>query len=71
MTAPAIALRGVTKPIEIAAERVGGGNDPWGGFREGFTGTTRITLKDFGINFDLGPAAKEVELTLNIEGVRQ
>ena len=66
-----LTLHGVTKPIEIAAERVGGGNDPWGGFRQGFTGTTRIPLKDFGINFDLGPASQEVELTLNIEGVRQ
>jgi polyisoprenoid-binding protein YceI len=66
-----LALHGVTKPIEIAAERIGGGADPWGGFRQGFTGTTRIPLKDFGIKFDLGPASQEVELTLNIEGVRQ
>jgi polyisoprenoid-binding protein YceI len=64
-------LHGVTKPIEIAAERIGGGADPWGGFRQGFSGTTRIPLKDFGINFDLGPASQEVELTLNIEGVRK
>jgi polyisoprenoid-binding protein YceI len=64
-------LRGVTKQIAIAAERVGGGADPWGGYREGFTGTTSLPLKDFGIVFDLGPASKEVELTLNIEGVRQ
>jgi len=66
-----LTLRGVTKQIAIAAERVGGGADPWGGYREGFTGTTSLPLKDFGITFDLGPAAKEVELTLNIEGVRQ
>ena len=66
-----LTLHCVTKPIEIVAERVGGGDDPWGGFRQGFTGTTRIPLKDFGINFDLGPASQEVELTLNIEGVRQ
>jgi polyisoprenoid-binding protein YceI len=66
-----LTLRGVTKEVTIAAERVGGGEDPWGGYRQGFTGTTRIPLKDFGINFDLGPASKEVELTLNIEGVRQ
>jgi polyisoprenoid-binding protein YceI len=66
-----LTLRGITKQIEIEAERIGGGADPWGGFREGFTGTTRLPLKDYGINFDLGPAAKEVELTLNIEGVRQ
>jgi len=66
-----LTLHGVTKSIEIAAERVGGGADPWGGFRQGFTGTMRIPLKDFGIKFDLGPASQEVELTLNIEGVRQ
>jgi polyisoprenoid-binding protein YceI len=66
-----LTLRGVTKQVEIQAERVGGGADPWGGYREGFTGTTRLPLKDFGINFDLGPAAKEVVLRLDIEGVRK
>lgn len=66
-----LTLRGVTKQIAIAAERVGGGADPWGGYRDGFTGTTSLPLADFGITMDLGPAAKEVELTLNIEGVRQ
>ena len=66
-----LTLRGVSKPIEIEAQRVGGGADPWGGFRDGFTGTTRLTLNDFGINFDLGPNSKEVELRLDVEGVRQ
>jgi len=66
-----LTLHGVTKEIVIEADRVGGGDDPWGGYRQGFTGTTRLPLKDFDINFDLGPASKEVELTLNIEGVRQ
>jgi polyisoprenoid-binding protein YceI len=66
-----LTLHGVSKPIEIEAQRVGGGSDPWGGYRDGFSGTTRLALKDFGINFDLGPNSKEVELQLNIEGVRQ
>ena len=66
-----LTLRGVSKPIVIEAQRVGGGADPWGGYRDGFTGTTRLALKDFGINFDLGPNSKEVELRLNVEGVRQ
>lgn len=66
-----LTLHGVSKPIEIEAQRVGGGADPWGGYRDGFSGTTRLALKDFGINFDLGPNSKEVELQLNIEGVRQ
>jgi len=62
-------LRGVTKEITIDAEYVGGGADPWGGNRTGFAGTTSIALADFGITFNLGPASKEVELTLNVEGV--
>ena len=48
-----LTLHGVTKEIEIEAEPVGGGEDPWGGYRQGFTGTTKIALKDFGINYDL------------------
>jgi polyisoprenoid-binding protein YceI len=61
----------VTKEIEIEAEPVGGGKDPWGGYRQGFTGTTKIALKDFGIDYDLGPSAQEVDLTLDIEGIRK
>jgi len=67
-----LTLHGVTKEIAIEAERVGGGNDPWGGVRAGFAGTTTLSLADFGIDFShLGPASKEVELTLNVEGIRQ
>lgn len=64
-------LRGVTREVSIDAEYVGGGADPWGGNRSGFTGTTSIVLADYGITFDLGPASKEVELTLDVEGVQQ
>lgn len=64
-------LRGVTKEITIDAEFVGAGTDPWGGERAGFKGTTTLTLADYGITFDLGPAGKEVYLDLNVEGVKQ
>ncbi len=66
-----LTLRGVTKPVTIAAEYIGGGDDPWGGFRQGFFGATKIALADFGVLKDLGPASKDVELTLHIEGVRK
>ena len=66
-----LTLHGVTKDVTLAVERIGGGPDPWGGTREGFTGTTQLTLADFGIVKDLGPAAKAVELTLNVEGLKQ
>lgn len=66
-----LTLRGVTKPVTIDAEVIGGGNDPWGGYRQGFSGTTILTLADFGITKELGPASKQVELTLNVEGIRK
>ena len=66
-----LTLHGVTKEIEIAAKPVGGGEDPWGGYRQGFTGTTQLALKDFGIDYDLGPASQVVDMTLDIEGIRQ
>jgi polyisoprenoid-binding protein YceI len=66
-----LTLNGVTKPVVIAAKFIGEGSDPWGGYRAGFEGSTKLKLKDFDIQKDLGPAAQEVELILSVEGVRQ
>lgn len=65
-----LTLRGVTKEITLDAEYIGGGPDPWGGNRTGFIGKTNLVLADYGITFNLGPASKAVELTLNVEGVQ-
>lgn len=65
-----LTLRGVTKSIEIHVEHIGAGPDPWGGYRRGFQGVTQLALADFGIEYNLGPASKEVELFLSIEGIR-
>lgn len=64
-------LHGVTKPITIDVKYIGEGADPWGGYRVGFEGTTRIALADYGILKNLGPASKELDLILSIEGVRK
>jgi len=66
-----LTLHGVTKSVVIPIAHVGGGKDPWGGYRQGFTGTTTLTLKDFGIKRDLGPASAQVELILDIEAIKQ
>jgi len=66
-----LSLHGVTREVVIDAAPIGEGKDPWGGYRAGFEGTTRIRLADFDINAQLGPKAKEVTLILSIEGIRQ
>lgn len=66
-----LSLHGVTRRIQIDVEPVGHGPDPWGGYRMGFAGTTRLQLADYGIDYDLGPASREVDLFLSIEGIRQ
>lgn len=66
-----LTLHGVTKPITIKLKHVGHGADPWGGYRRGFEGSTTLTLKDYGIKMDLGPASRTVELFLSIEGIRR
>ncbi|MGL4860148.1 MAG: YceI family protein [Enterobacteriaceae bacterium] len=66
-----LTLNGVTKPIQINAKLVGAGPDPWGKERAGFIGTTKFKMKEFKIEKDLGPASQEVELTLNVEGIKQ
>ncbi|MDH0565879.1 YceI family protein [Pseudomonas oleovorans] len=66
-----LTLNGVTKPVVIAAKFIGEGQDPWGGYRAGFEGTTTLKLKDFDIAMDLGPASESVELIISIEGIRK
>jgi len=66
-----LTLHGVTKEIEVDVSQVGAGKDPWGGFRRGFEGKTRIALKDFGITKNLGPASAELELIFEFEGIKQ
>jgi polyisoprenoid-binding protein YceI len=66
-----LTLHGITKPLTIDVQDIGAGPDPWGGFRHGFLGNTKFALADFGIEKDLGPASKEVEMILSVEGVRK
>lgn len=64
-------LHGVTKKLSIDVKHIGHGKDPWGGYRRGFEGKTSFKLKDYGINYNLGPASREVELFLSVEGIRK
>ncbi|MFP3874678.1 MAG: YceI family protein [Thiohalophilus sp.] len=66
-----LTIKDATRNVTIDVEQIGHGEDPWGGYRRGFQGTTTIKLKDFNIDYDLGPASTHAELELAIEGIRQ
>ena len=53
-----LTLHGVTKPVSINVTKIGEGDDPWGGYRAGFEGTTPLTRKDFDMGYDLGPRCR-------------
>ncbi|USD66752.1 YceI family protein [Vibrio sp. SCSIO 43136] len=64
-----LTLHGQTKPIVIDANFIGEGKDPWGGYRAGFEGTTRLELADF--NIPVMGTSSYVDMELHIEGVRK
>ena len=61
---------GFSKIIEFPITTIGEGEDPWGGYRVGFEGLYKMTRKDFGMDFNLGPAAEFVDVTLQIEAIK-
>lgn len=66
-----LTLHGRTKPVQIQVSEIGEGKDPWGGYRHGFSGFTVINTSDFGMKSVLRKESRQIELFLNIEGVRQ
>ncbi|WP_018685910.1 YceI family protein [Actinokineospora enzanensis] len=65
-----LTLKGVTKVVPLHFELNGFGPDPYGGTRVGFSGTTEINRKDFGVNFEgvqNGIAVVGDKITVHIE----
>ena len=66
-----LTLHGVSKPITLDVKAIGEGPDPWGGYRAGFEATTSIRRADFGMDYNLGPAAETMAFELYVEGIRR
>jgi polyisoprenoid-binding protein YceI len=72
-----LTIRDVTKPVVLDTEFEGEVKDPWGGRRAGFTATTQISRREFGVKWneliETGGAivGDNVKITLNIEAVHQ
>lgn len=67
-----LTLHGETREITMDVTRLGGGEDPWGGYRQGFEGATTLALADYGIDMsDFPEVMHELELYVTFEGIRQ
>ena len=70
-------LHGVEKPIILDVDILGVAKDPWGNVAAGFSATTKINRKDFGITWnqtlDSGGllVGEEVLITLDIAAIQQ
>jgi polyisoprenoid-binding protein YceI len=47
-----LTIRGVTKAVVLDAAYVGQATDPWGNAKAGFSATTKINRKDFGLGWN-------------------
>jgi polyisoprenoid-binding protein YceI len=47
-----LTIRGVTRPVRLEVEELGGGKDPWGNQRIAFAAKSRIDRGDFGLKWN-------------------
>ncbi len=71
-----LTIKGVTRSVEFELEFDGVSPDPWGGTRAGFSATTVINRKDFGLEWNVALdtggvlVGDKVTITLDIQAVR-
>ena len=72
-----LTIHGVEKPAVLNLEIHGAVKDPWGNARAGFTATTKINRKDFGLTWNKALetgqllVGDEVTITLEVDGLLQ
>ena len=70
-----LTIHGVEQPVTLDLAIHGEGKDPWGNVRSGFTATTTLDRKAFGLTWnealETGQllVGEEVEITLEVEGI--
>lgn len=72
-----LTIHGITKPVVLSVETGGEGTDPWGNKRRGFTATTKINRKDFGLTWNKALETggfligEDVEINIEIEALQK
>lgn len=70
-------LHGVTRRVDLELELNGTSSDPWGNTRAGFSATTEINRKDFGIDIHMPldgggvVVGDKIKVSLEIEAILQ
>jgi polyisoprenoid-binding protein YceI len=72
-----LTIHGVTKEVTVNVTYEGQGKDPWGGVRAGFSATTTLNRKDFGLQWNVALEAggvlvgDTVKVSVEIEATQQ
>ena len=72
-----LTMHGVSQPVVIKAESGGSGTNPWGQTVYGFSGSTKVNRKDFGLTWNVALetggmlVSEDVKITLEIQAVQQ
>ena len=71
-----LSIRGITRPVTLYVVNEGRVTDPWGNERVGYTASTKINRKDFGLEWNVALEAggvlvgDEVRITIETELVK-
>ena len=72
-----LTIRDVTREVELQVTELGGGTDPWGNERLGYSATTEIDRRDYGLTWNQALEAggvlvgHDIRITLEIQAVEQ
>jgi polyisoprenoid-binding protein YceI len=72
-----LTVKDITKPVSIEFEKTGAADDPWGKFRVGFEGKSKINRSDWGVTFNMPLGAgglvisEKVTLEFDIAAVKR
>jgi polyisoprenoid-binding protein YceI len=72
-----LTIRDVTREVALDVAELGSARDPWGGARAGYTASTRINRRDFGLTWNQSLEAggvlvgEDVSIALEVELLQQ
>ncbi len=72
-----LTIKGVTRPVVLDVEFLGSGPSPFGDERIGFSASTEVNRKDWGLDFNMAletggvVVGDKIKLTIDVEAIKQ